>query len=260
MPENSPLFYGMVHFQEETCSLDELQKFLSLDRYLGTSRASYDKDKKMLEGIVQRMKKKGSIRDFLNDAALSGMTISDICVQEEASGKDENEDAVSLMTLHASKGLEFSCVFIIGVNDGLIPLRGNTGEQEEEERRLFFVGLTRAKERLELTYYTSPDGYGVFPGPGKYLKMLPADLVKGLENVSYPEGSAAEHLQAIKREVLQARLQSVEQADALPQIRVSHAKYGTGTVISEDDTTIVIRFDDYGEKELMKMFTEITRL
>lgn len=63
------------------------------------------------------------------------------------------------MTLHASKGLEFSHVFIIGVNNGLIPLNPKKEAEEEEERRLFYVGLTRAKESLELSYYTSP-------GPG----------------------------------------------------------------------------------------------
>lgn len=60
------------------------------------------------------------------------------------------------MTLHASKGLEFDTVFIIGVNQGLIPLQCRSFEQEEEERRLFFVGITRAKNSLELSWYTNP--------------------------------------------------------------------------------------------------------
>ena len=64
------------------------------------------------------------------------------------------------MTLHASKGLEFDYVFIIGMNQGLIPLRCKSIEQEEEERRLFFVGLTRARKNLELSYYTNPTDPG----------------------------------------------------------------------------------------------------
>lgn len=211
--------------------------------------------------------------------------------------REEAEDAVQLMTLHASKGLEFTCVFIIGVNDGLLPLRGTGFEQEEEERRLFFVGMTRAKEQLELSYYTSPDGYGILPGSGKYLKMFPKDLIEGLDEPKYAEGSAAEHLQAMKWQILQAREErtlqmpeedfrtispeiDVEKPDTDPcrheekeknpakgatnhtdadsaanQPRVAHEKYGVGTVISENEDTITIRFDDYGEKELLKMFT-----
>ena len=68
-------------------------------------------------------------------------------------------DTVKLMTLHASKGLEFSHVFITGVNYGLIPLQTKSFEEEEEEQRLFFVGITRAKEHLELLHKS-----GTVPG------------------------------------------------------------------------------------------------
>ena len=69
------------------------------------------------------------------------------------------------MTLHASKGLEFDTVFIIGVNQGLIPLRCKNFEQEEEDRRLFFVGITRAENDLELSWYTNPGERGVIGEP-----------------------------------------------------------------------------------------------
>ena len=81
------------------------------------------------------------------------------------------------MTLHASKGLEFDYVFIVGLNQGLIPLRCTSMEQEEEEMRLFFVGLTRARKNLELSYYTNPTIPGVFEAPSKYLKRLPEHLL-----------------------------------------------------------------------------------
>ena len=69
-------------------------------------------------------------------------------------------DAVSLMTLHASKGLEFPAVFICGVNEGILPLESEKGKSdEEEERRLFFVGMTRAKEELVLTVSDRPSPF-----------------------------------------------------------------------------------------------------
>ncbi len=334
LPKDSPLFSGMVNVQEDvfvTATTDQLWERFSLDRYLMPSRAGYREDKVRIMGIFAGIREKGSVREFLNDVALYGIPLlysvgktnpvaenqitEDLTTNcsntEDFDGKEqtyigivkkekfreEAEDAVQLMTLHASKGLEFTCVFIIGVNDGLLPLRGTGFEQEEEERRLFFVGMTRAKEQLELSYYTSPDGYGILPGPGKYLKIFPKDLIEGLDEPKYAEGSAAEHLQAMKRQILQTREErtlqmpeedfrtispeiDVEKPDTDPcrheekeenpakratnhtdtdsaanQPRVAHEKYGVGTVISENEDTIIIRFDDYGEKELLKMFT-----
>lgn len=334
LPKDSPLFSGMVNVQEDvfvTATTDQLWERFSLDRYLMPSRAGYREDKVQIMGIFAGIREKGSVREFLNDVALYGIPLlysvektnpvaenqitEDLTTNcsntEDFDGKEqtyigivkkekfreEAEDAVQLMTLHASKGLEFTCVFIIGVNDGLLPLRGTGFEQEEEERRLFFVGMTRAKEQLELSYYTSPDGYGILPGPGKYLKMFPKDLIEGLDESKYAEGSAAEHLQAMKWQILQAREErtlqmpeedfrtispeiDIEKPDTDPcrheekeenpaksatnhtdadsaanQPRVAHEKYGVGTVISENEDTITIRFDDYGEKELLKMFT-----
>lgn len=334
LPKDSPLFSGMVNVQEDVfvaATTDQLWERFSLDRYLMPSRAGYREDKVRIMGIFAGIREKGSVREFLNDVALYGIPLlysvgktnpvaenqitEDLTTNcsntEDFDGKEqtyigivkkekfreEAEDAVQLMTLHASKGLEFTCVFIIGVNDGLLPLRGTGFEQEEEERRLFFVGMTRAKEQLELSYYTSPDGYGILPGPGKYLKIFPKDLIEGLDEPKYAEGSAAEHLQAMKRQILQAREErtlqmpeedfrtispeiDVEKPDTDPcrheekeenpakgatnhtdadsaanQPRVAHEKYGVGTVISENEDTITIRFDDYGEKELLKMFT-----
>lgn len=334
LPKDSPLFSGMVNVQEDvfvTATTDQLWERFSLDRYLMPSRAGYREDKVRIMGIFAGIREKGSVREFLNDVALYGIPLlysvgktnpvaenqitedlttncsntedfdgkeqTYIGIMKKEKFREEAEDAVQLMTLHASKGLEFTCVFIIGVNDGLLPLRGIGFEQEEEERRLFFVGMTRAKEQLELSYYTSPDGYGILPGSGKYLKMFPKDLIEGLDEPKYAEGSAAEHLQAMKWQILQAREErtlqmpeedfrtispeiDVEKPDTDPcrheekeenpakgatnhtdadsaanQPRVAHEKYGVGTVISENEDTITIRFDDYGEKELLKMFT-----
>lgn len=343
LPKDSPLFSGMVNVREPffiTAETAQIWEMFSTDRYLMPSRAGYEEDKARILGILEGIREKGNVREFLNDVALYGQPLlrysekqnsiagnqiteelTEKCSNTAASDEKEQtvagitkkdnsweevgdaEDAVQLMTLHASKGLEFTCVFIIGVNDGLLPLRGTGFDQEEEERRLFFVGMTRAKEQLELSYYTSPDGYGVLPGPGKYLKMFPKDLIEGLYEPKYAEGSAAEHLQVMKRQILQAREVQNEQTEeavfqtfaaendtqkpdenytqadekeetitncatdenagtdsTVNQRRVSHEKYGAGTVISENDDTITVCFDDYGEKELLKMFTVLQPL
>ena len=72
-------------------------------------------------------------------------------------GRAYAPDAISLMTMHAAKGLEFPVVFICGVNDGMIPLRNNISQADiDEERRLFYVGMTRAKDELLLLTSGSP--------------------------------------------------------------------------------------------------------
>ena len=89
----------------------------------------------------------------------------------------QRKDAVSFLTLHASKGLEFSYVFILGINDGMLPMAGAKYDAYEEEMRLFYVGMTRSKEHLELTYYENPTMPHAFPGMGKFIKRLPQNLL-----------------------------------------------------------------------------------
>lgn len=89
----------------------------------------------------------------------------------------ENDEKVSLLTLHGAKGLEFSNVFIAGVNMGNIPLTTRRNE-EDEEARLFFVGITRAKNYLEISYVSKPGIPGETKYPSPYISMLPKELVK----------------------------------------------------------------------------------
>ncbi|RTR28652.1 ATP-dependent helicase [Deinococcus radiophilus] len=101
----------------------------------------------------------GTIGDFLDDAALLS-SVDDMRAQQENKGVPE--DAVTLMTLHNAKGLEFPVVFIVGVEEGLLPSRNSLNERGgvEEERRLFYVGITRAMERLFLTAAENRMQYG----------------------------------------------------------------------------------------------------
>jgi superfamily I DNA/RNA helicase len=154
------------------------------------------------------------------------------------------EEGVNLLTLHASKGLEFSHVFIIGANMGNIPLTTKRGE-EEEEARLFFVGMTRAKTYLEISYLSKPGLQGITPYPSPYLSMIPSSLVNKEEEGR--SSTLAELMEALRQE-RQKKREEIE-------IRTArHAKYGAGKIIYEDDNTIKVEFEGYGEKEFSKMF------
>lgn len=282
------LGFSQAYSNSQSTTAEDLWNYFSLENHLYPTTASYVEDRTYVMDFLERMiayqkeQQKNVVEgfsEFLNMASLYGMNILKKEIHNE-------NDTVKLMTLHASKGLEFSHVFITGVNYGLIPLQTKSFEEEEEEQRLFFVGITRAKEHLELSYYTSPGQYRAAPGPSRYLRMIPGNLIEGQEK---DKESSATHLQDLKRQILAERANQSEHIElqeagkisecknpsantgtknlsleddmvTTEKRRVRHPKYGTGSVVREDDMMITIDFDDYGEKELMKMFSGLEEL
>ena len=119
------------------------------------------------------------IEKLLEDAALASDQDSILINQ----GKKENKNAVKLMTVHASKGLEFKNVFVVGLEDGLFPYKkdgAESGEDKEEERRLFYVALTRAKEKLFLSFanFRTIFGSRQINSPSEFLADIPADILE----------------------------------------------------------------------------------
>lgn len=231
------------------------------------------------QGIPYEVSVKKSWKDIpvLNWALLGSI---------ENSGKEReseaNDGTVKLMTLHASKGLEFDTVFIIGVNPGLLPIRCSNFDQEEEERRLFFVGITRAKNHLELSYYTNPGEPGVLGTYSNYLKMIPEDLLE-MEDVRSEEEKRT-NLKVLARQARAEIRKNEEDSKACNGIEktekketteseqsdsersesginkeqeAKHPKYGTGIVTSEDDMMIEVDFPNYGKKQFIKAFQEV---
>lgn len=276
------LEFSKVYASKQVALPEDLWSYFSLENHLHPTTASYVEDRTYVMDFFTRMityqkeQQKNVVEgfsEFLNMASLYGMNILKKEIHNE-------NDTVKLMTLHASKGLEFSHVFITGVNYGLIPLQTKSYEEEEEEQRLFFVGITRAKEHLELSYYTSPGQYRAAPGPSRYLRMIPENLIEGQEK---NRESSATHLQDLKRQILAEHIELQEagkisggknpsentgtknisvgnETVTTEKRRVRHPKYGTGSVVREDDMMLTVDFDDYGEKELMKMFSGLEEL
>lgn len=118
------------------------------------------------------------IERLLEDSMLSSDQDS-LIISEE---KKEKKNAIKLMTVHAAKGLEFKYVFIVGLEDGLFPHErgGESGEDQEEERRLFYVALTRAKEKLFLSFanFRTIFGSRQINAPSEFLSDIPTDLLE----------------------------------------------------------------------------------
>jgi DNA helicase-2/ATP-dependent DNA helicase PcrA len=110
-----------------------------------------------------------------------GSYLQQITLLTDADEKDPNADTVKLMTIHAAKGLEFSCVFAAGLEEMLFPnaMAINTREELEEERRLFYVVITRAKEKLWITYANTRYRFGtlVQNEPSRFIEEIPSDFL-----------------------------------------------------------------------------------
>ncbi len=120
---------------------------------------------------------------FNDDAPPMGIErlLEEAALQSDQDQLEEPHEAVSLMTIHASKGLEFDAVFITGLEQGLFPSqRESEGRDEEEERRLFYVALTRAKKKLYLSYASSRMKYGSreFTIPSEFIDDIDSRLIE----------------------------------------------------------------------------------
>ncbi len=164
-----------------TAVADGLQVLLGKSGYLDALRMSKDpQDEARVENLDElvavarefaRNNPEGTLLDFLTEVAL----VSDADDLEDASG------SVSLMTMHTAKGLEYDAVFVTGVEEDLIPHRISAGEPggPQEERRLFYVGITRARKRLYLSLAMTRAQFGevTVAMPSRFLQEIPAELV-----------------------------------------------------------------------------------
>ena len=170
----------------------------------------------------------------------------------------ENLNAPILMTLHAAKGLEFPIVFIVGLDEGVFPHQRSFEDPEEmaEERRLFYVGVTRAKDRLYLTRTFRRRLYGTssVSEPSRFLDDIPADLIKGNSVGSQQQAEAGYRRQTSWKPSRPKRSEPVEPRYR-PGMHVVHPTFGEGIVMESrpdhDDEEVIVAFEDEGIKHLL---------
>lgn len=167
--------------------------------------ARYENIQELLNSIKEFTETPGNEDGEVGDKSLGGY-LQQITLLTDADEKDPNADTVKLMTIHAAKGLEFSCVFACGLEEMLFPsgLSINSREELEEERRLFYVVITRAKKHLWITYANTRYKFGqlVQNEPSRFINELPEDYLDrsyaggGARNQqsSFGQGSAFERM------------------------------------------------------------------
>jgi len=184
--------------------------------------------------------------------------LEEVALASDVDNVDQNEDAVHMMTLHSAKGLEFPTVFIVGLEEGILPHSRSllSAGEMEEERRLMYVGLTRAKEKIYLLFTRQRTLFGSMQmnSPSRFLEDIPEKLVK--------KNSYRESEQKIFEKLLQ---QNVKTKIKTPLNfkggeRVSHDVFGDGLVISAIDDVIVVAFKKAGIKRLSAEYANLKKI
>ena len=166
---------------------------------------------------------------------------------------DAHTDAVNLMTLHTAKGLEFDRIYLVGMEEGLFPHQRSSDDpaQLEEERRLCYVGITRARKKLTLSYarHRRMHGNEFYPQPSRFLGELPAELVDDIRLGG-----------TVTRDFF-SKAEPAADAPFGPGQRVVHARFGEGTVLNLEGqgshARVQVNFEEAGAKWLVLAYANL---
>ncbi len=262
----------------------KLLKLLNEDKTIeGISK--YENVVELLNGI------KEFTEDDTNEAEKTlGNYLQDIALLTDADKQDDDTDKVSLMTIHQSKGLEFKNVFVAGLEENLFPSQMSLGSRSdlEEERRLFYVAITRAEEELTLSFATSRFRFGsllpcepsrfIDEIDNKYVQMERRSLTAQRQTIgNYKRESAApKESDSLRRTIHKQNRPILNRPPAISDfvaepmddievgMRIEHQRFGKGTVSKIDgdiaNHKATINFDEYGEKTLVLKFSKLRKI
>lgn len=225
---------GMKKSLEDEKSIEADIRLENLEEFKSIAKAM-----EINEGIV-------SLEELLDKLAL----VSDVSEQ-----KNDNEDKVTLMTMHAVKGLEYDYVFIVGVEEGLFPHSNSleSNDELEEERRLCYVAITRAKKKLYLINARSRILYG------KVSSNVPSRFINEISDEYIETIGKKEDINVFKPKIDKNKMMN-EDNDLHPGDMVNHDKYGFGVVVTIDGSIATISFKRDGLKKLMKNHKSIHKM
>ncbi|MGD0695105.1 MAG: UvrD-helicase domain-containing protein [Terriglobia bacterium] len=278
---------ALVEDRERLLMSEFFKSILERSRMLEALRAENDLE---AQGRIENLQE---LITAAAEAEESGETLPQFLDHAALVSETDNYDErarVTLMTLHSAKGLEFSAVFLVGFEEGLFPHKLCTQDQAslEEERRLCYVGMTRARDRLIISWARSRRNFGreAFEGtrPSRFLREIPAELVEisspgaldqkartsWRNSVNSVEG-VGEFLAARRARNRQAGFGRLKFEQPAPHRRrwklgstVRHPKYGLGTVLEcdgdDEDAKLVVSFPGYGTKKLVERYASLEKV
>jgi DNA helicase-2/ATP-dependent DNA helicase PcrA len=229
----------LPEFIDKVIKKSGYEAFLNDDTVTGEERLENLKELLSVAKEFELTHEDGTLEAFLEEISL----ISDI------DNWKQSNDALTLMTLHAAKGLEFRTVFLVGMEENIFPHANSLydPEQLEEERRLCYVGITRAKERLYMTLARKRMLFGNISAnsPSRFLDDISDHLTSDYKNI----------LSGEEITVAEEKIGGFFKKGDL----VLHEEFGEGVILEVDDDEVLVDFDGLGEKWLSLTFANLKR-
>lgn len=272
----SNMFQELISLSEEL-PLDEFfDEVLDKTGYIKSLEALGDEGAARIENIEEL---RSTIAAYMNEAeepSLSGF-LEEIALYTEADRDDGSLDKVTLMTVHSAKGLEFDNVFVTGLEEGIFPSSRSLDNEAdlEEERRLAYVAVTRAKKKL---YFTSASGrllYGQTQRniTSRFIKEAGRELVEKHDNTTLDnnkdEGITAMQSASLQQQLARNRMLQKSASIKTPTEyfegeKISHNIFGEGVIISvkkmANDALLEIAFEKVGTKKIMANFAKLKKI
>ena len=261
--------------------MDEIIEMIGYEEYL--SAEGDEEAEARMENIDELKNKIVAYEESCENEkpTLSGF-LEEVALVADIDSLDENSDYVVLMTLHSAKGLEFPCVYLAGMEDGLFPsymtITADDPMEIEEERRLCYVGITRAKQELTMTYARRRMVHGEtqYNKMSRFLKEVPMHLLSTgnkfrKEEIELPKPTA--YMQA-KQSFHAKAFQTPKPVQQFGKVnggpgydvgdRVKHIKFGEGLVIDMNaggrDYEVTVQFDNVGVKKMFATFAKLQKI
>ena len=265
--ENAPLMAKAKNALKDFISVvqslrvasEELPVAVLIDKLLKAT----DYLKHLDDGSVQAEVRQENVKELMSvakaysEAGLSSF-LEEVALVSDLDGLNNSNDSVTLMTLHAAKGLEFPVVFMPGMEESIFPHSRALFDQSEmeEERRLCYVGMTRAREELFMMYTDSRILYGGLQHnpPSRFL----GEIDSSFQNQSQPLGSAIFGTANISSPSNSTEPRYIPELIEGDQVR--HQLFGIGTVMEIDGDTVAIYFKGKGAKKLNIAFAPLEKL
>ena len=269
--------------------IEEIIETVGYSDYIDAESESDEQATERRQNIDELISKAVQYEETVDEPSLSGF-LEEVALVADIDSLDENNDMVSLMTIHSAKGLEFPIVYLAGMEDGLFPsyMSISTGDESdiEEERRLCYVGITRAKETLIMSAarMRTVRGETQMNRTSRFVREIPKELLAESaqmlkKNSEYSSITGKDHMELPVRKRGQVAFNSYQReaisntvfdkkTDSAPDYvvgdRVRHIKFGEGTVADlingGRDYEVTVDFDTAGRKKMFAGFAKLVKI
>ncbi|HOA00073.1 UvrD-helicase domain-containing protein [Ruminococcus sp.] len=273
--------YQMFEFLTEKSEELPLDEFLDvlLDKtgYLDSLKALENAETK-IENVQELRTSMAQYMEQAEEPTL-GDFLEEVALYTEADRDDGSDDKVTLMTIHSAKGLEYENIFVVGMDDGIFPSSRSFDSEDdmEEERRLAYVAITRAKKRLYLTNASQRMLFGQTQRnvTSRFMREIGSELIEKHDNAAAMKKHLEENdksVTEVRSATLQQQLARSKKASSAPREavayaageKVSHSIFGEGVIVSvtpmSNDSMLEIAFDKVGTKKIMANYAKLKKL